>query len=99
MNDSIHCLESDQRRRHAARAAGLNGIDYVEPESRSELRVFFVGLVPALEPVNLRIDAPAGSAPLTVDYVEPCPAGHDRLDACLRVFLAGEGDPFGAYVL
>src|SRR5207244_9464290 len=81
-------------RRKAARALGLNAIDFVEPhDDRRGVTVFFISEAPAdLAVENVRLVAEPGAVELRVEHVRLCREDDSRLTDCVRIAFDRPGD-------
>ncbi|MEO6740825.1 MAG: putative baseplate assembly protein, partial [Chthoniobacteraceae bacterium] len=88
-------------RRDKVRAAGLNGIDYVEVigTDQRELRVYFLGKVPhGIHKANVLIEGGRRIRDIRVTHAEPRPAEEEDRDDSLLVTVDRAGD-FSTYTL
>lgn len=90
----------DETRRAQIRAAGFNGLDYIEVgDDQRSLTVFFVGHAPQdLLPANLRITGGAQARSVAVTGLQACPQIDPERDNCLILTLDRPGD-FSTYQL
>jgi len=100
MSGETYLVCSDERRRHAVRAAGnLNGLDYLEvSEDQLTLTVYFLGQAPeAIGRENVRIEG-GRRVQLRVTGLHLCLEEDPELDDCMRVTVDQPGD-FSTYTL
>ena len=98
--NALACIDED--RRDLARSAGLNGIDYVEVETRDEngkplprplLHFYFLARAPRVKAANIVISGGRRVTDIAVaGEPEFCPAEDPRKDDCMRVWLNKPGD-------
>lgn len=98
--NALACIDED--RRDLARSAGLNGIDYVEVETRDGngkplprplLHLYFLARAPRVKAANIVVSGGRRVTDIAVSgQPEFCPADDPRKDDCLRVWLNKPGD-------